>query len=316
MPSGGQGESLLEYGTLLEPSEAAEPILPPDTRAALMEWLTEIWAKKELEAVKLKPRQRAIFDGPPGVGKTTLAHHLAARLGIRMLAVRPERIIDCWVGSSSRNLGKLFDLVAEEPTPIMLFFDEFDSIAPKRGRRQQAADDSRSEMVNTLLQRIDAHDGYLIAATNFGKQIDEAIWRRFDLHMTLAVPGQGERVHILKRYLAPYQLPHSALSRLAEAFETATPALMRHFAENLKRQTIIGPRVKWDMAREAVFGRLLASIQPHPDLGKPRLWSLGADDPAIKALPWPLSIETPAEPEPEAQAPRDTTVVQLRKVQP
>lgn len=311
-----QAKKLIEFGTLLEPREAAEPILGAGERGALNEWITEIWAKKDLAEVGLKPRTKAIFDGPPGVGKTTLAHHLAARLGIRMLAVRPDRIIDCWVGSSGRNIGTVFDLVAEEKEPVLLFFDEFDAVAGKRGRREQAADDNRSEMVNTLLQRMDAHDGYLIAATNFGKNIDEAVWRRFDLHITLGLPGPAERVHILRRYLAPYQLPKSALEGLSEAFETATPALMRQFCEGIKRQIIIGPKVNWDMKREAVIERLVASIAPHPDLGKPRLWSHGPDDLAVRNLPWPLSTAKPSEtaaPQPDEAL---STVVPLRRTQP
>lgn len=310
-------ESLVDFGTLLEPSEAVEPILAKGERGALNEWITEIWAKKELAAVGLKPRQKAVLDGPPGVGKTTLAHHLAARLGIRMLAVRPDRIIDCWVGSSGRNIGAVFDMVAEQKEPVLLFFDEFDAIAGKRGRRDQAADDNRSEMVNTLLQRMDAHDGYLIAATNFGKHIDEAVWRRFDLHITLGLPGHPERTHILRRYLKPYQLPTCVLEGLSEAFETATPALMRQFAEGLKRQIVIGPQVGWDMRREAVISRLVASIAPHPDLGKPRLWSHGAEDLSIRSLPWPLSVEAPEE---EAQmlapAASNETVVRFRSSKP
>jgi hypothetical protein len=62
---------------------------------------------------------------------------------------------------------------------------------------------------------------------------------------------------------------------------------MRQLAEALKRNLVIGPKVGWDMQREAVLDRMLAGIQPHPDVGKPRLWSLGAKDPAVRDLPWP-----------------------------
>ena len=52
---------------------------------------------------------------------------------------------------------------------------------------------------------------------------------------------------------------------------SASPALMRTLCEDIKRQVIIGPKVGWDMEREAVFSRLLTTIQPHPDLGRPPL---------------------------------------------
>jgi MoxR-like ATPase len=286
--------SIEEFGDLFEPDEAVEPILARPVRNALMDWITEIFAEEELAKVGIKARRRAIFDGPPGVGKTTLAHHLAARLGLPMIAVRPERLIDCWVGSSGRNIGDLFDAAAfrgERKEPPLLLLDEFDAIAPKRRAVQQSADQERNQWVNTLLQRIEQHEGFLIAATNFGGEIDAAVWRRFHIQITLDLPGQVERERILARYLAPFGLPSHPLKLLAEAFETASPALMREWCEGLKRQLVIGPKVGWNMHREAVIERLISSIAPHPELGKPRLWTHGAQDAAVRAMPWPLSTE-------------------------
>jgi SpoVK/Ycf46/Vps4 family AAA+-type ATPase len=278
------------YGEVFEPQEAAEPILARPVRNALLEWLTEVWAEEELKAVGIGPRRKAIFDGHPGVGKTTLAHHLAARLGLRMLAVRPERLISKYVGETGERIGAMFDLASDKDDPVVLFLDEFDSYSRQRRRSEQASDDSRNEEVNTLLQRIEQHTGFLIAATNFGAHIDQAIWRRFDIHITLDLPGQAERERILARYLAPYGLPKRSLTELAISFETASPALIRHFCENLKRQLIVGPKLNLDMRREIMIGRLLATVKPHPDLGLPRLWSAGEADHAIKLLPWPLPL--------------------------
>ena len=282
-------QKLDDFGEMLHPREAAEPILAKPVRGALLEWLTEIWAEAELQAVGLKPRRKAIFDGPPGVGKTTLAHHLAARLGLPMLAVRPERIIDSYLGSTGRNLGALFD-AASGKEPVLLFLDEFDALGLKRKAAQSGAEEERNSFVNTLLQCIDRFPGYLIAATNFAGHIDPAIWRRFDVHIALDLPGQFERERILARYLVPFELPPPALTALAAAFQPASPALMRAFCEAIKRNLVVGPKVGWPMERETVVDRILAAIQPHPDLDRPRLWRLGAGDPAVAALPWPLPL--------------------------
>jgi SpoVK/Ycf46/Vps4 family AAA+-type ATPase len=296
-------DDLSNFGVLCEPHEAIEPILAKGVRGGLLEWLTEIFAEGELRAIGIGPRKRAIFDGAPGVGKTTLAHHLAARLGLPMLAVQPETLIDKWVGSTGRNIGTLFDLAergldpddnGENGTPIVLFLDEFDAIGHKRrANTEGGAEDERNSFVNTLLQRLERHRGFVIAATNFGGHVDPALWRRFDMHITLELPGPFEREQILKRYLVPFGLPKAALKLLADGFETASPALMRQFCEHLKRMIVVGPKLEQDMRKEAVFERLISTVQPHPDLGKPPIWSTTEDHArsrAIAAMTWPLPL--------------------------
>lgn len=304
-----RGSGIEEYATVVEPDEAIEPILAAPVKAALLEWLTEIWAVDDLRAVGLKPRQRAMFKGPPGTGKTTLAHHLAARLGLPLAIIHPERVIDKWVGSSARNIGGIFDaLEAEGAAPHMLFFDEFEALGGKRMQVMQGADAHRNEQVTTLLQRIERYEGFVIAATNRGEELDPAIWRRFDIHIEVALPQQAERRHILARYLAPYGLPSDVLDQLAESFATASPALMRQFCEGMKRQIVIGPKVGWPMERDAVISRMLAAIEPHPDLGKPRLWSQGKADIAIRNMPWPLPLASELGAIPPASAGVSTVV--------
>lgn len=307
---------IAQFGDVLMPDEATEPILAAPVRAALMEWLQEIWASDELKEVGLTARRRAVFHGAPGTGKTTLAHHLAARLGLPMLRVRAEKLQTTYVGMSAQAIGRLFDAVKAAGEPMLVFFDEFDSLASKRVGvgLNPAAEMDHNHTVNTLLANLDRFDGFAVAATNYGDRVDEAIWRRFDIHVALALPGDSERRRIIERYLAPFVLPKPALAALSEALEIASPALIRSFCEHIKRQVVVGPKAGWPMDKRAVIERVLLTVQPHPDLGKPRLWSLGFDDKAMAQLPWPLARDVAAY-EPVAAADRrdSDTVVPLKR---
>lgn len=283
-------DNLVAFGEILLPQEAQEPILAKPVRSALLEWLEEIWCASDLEAVKLKPRRRAVFSGAPGTGKTTLAHHIAARLGLRLLIVRPEKVKSRYIGQSAEMVGALFDALSQEEEPVFLFFDEFDSLAGSRmnSGNNEVGEQDHNHMINTMLAAFDRYEGFIVAATNYAGRVDEALWRRFEIQIALELPGDFERRRILERYFSPFVLPENRLAVLSEAMETASPALMRSFAEHIKRQIIVGPKVGWDMDRDAVLSRVLSTVQPHPEIGKPRLWSLGLNDRAAPNFPWPL----------------------------
>lgn len=281
--------NLEDFGLVLYPEEAVEPILAGPTRAAILEWLEEIWSADDLKAVGIKPRRRAVFAGLPGGGKTTLAHHLAARLGLPLVVVESDQVIDKYVGETEQNLGALFR--AAQGQEAILFFDEFDTLAHKRTAASQGADRAANNMVNTMLQKLERHEGIVIAATNREDDIDPAVWRRFDLHITLAMPDQEARERIVARYLSPFILPDKELTGLARDLAGASPALIRQLCEAVKRNLVIGPKVGWDMDKQAVFGRIVNAIEPHKDFNRPPLWGRAGRGGSVDALTWPMQRE-------------------------
>lgn len=277
-----------KFGVIYEPRDAESPILGATVRAAVHQWLQELNAEEELASVGLEPRRTALLSGPPGCGKTTLAHHLAARLGVPMVLVNLSTVISKWIGESANQINDLFQAAREQPHSMVLFLDEFDAVAHKRISQETSAANEQNAIVISLLQAIDRFPGTMIAATNRGDDIDGAIWRRFGMHLTIDMPDDESRFAILTRYLAPFQLDETAMDTLTDFTAGATPALLRQLMEGIKRDLVLSPRFKRDDCLQAVFARTLAAIKPHADLATPRLWN--ATERCLRELcdaPWP-----------------------------
>lgn len=272
------------------PHEAAEPILAPNARAAVFEWLAELRAEAELKAVGLRPRATALLHGPPGCGKTTLAHHLAARLGIPMVLVGSEAInSSAYFGEAERGVAKLFDALAGCDTPCVVFMDEMEGWGGKRDQNTRGgADNARTSVLGVILRRIEEFRGVLMGATNRPQDIDPALWRRFGMQIAIDLPGDEERFAILRRYLHPFTLPEDAIDVMVDITVGASPALLEGIALGVKRALVLGPRLGRDIASaRAVFGPIVAALHPPPEMQPPPLWGDRTAMDALDDLPWP-----------------------------
>lgn len=278
-----------KFGDILLPHEAEEPILSAGPRLAIYEWLTEIRTRDELEAVGLKPRSTALLYGPPGTGKTTLAHHLAARLGLPLVAVQSERLVSSALGGTGKNVAELFDGLAEAEHGCVVLLDEIDGIGSTRSSDQQACAREMNMVLTTLLTRVEAFRGMCIAATNRKESLDPALWRRFGMQISVDLPRDEERFAILKRYATPFDFGDDALDLITDITQGASPALLRQLMEGLKRALVLHPRLGLKIDDVAiVFRAITSAVAPHPDLPQPPLWkSFDAHARKLREIPWP-----------------------------
>ncbi|WP_457548453.1 ATP-binding protein [Archaeoglobus sp.] len=156
-----------------------------------------------LREIGLTDVGKLLFIGPPGTGKTTTARALSRKLGLPLVEVKLSMITSQYLGETSKNIEKVFEL-AKILSPCILFIDEFDYVAKTRTSDEHAA---VKRAVNTLLKSIDeinlVEDGViLIAATNHPSLLDPAVWRRFDKVIEFPEPSESLRRRILEIVLA------------------------------------------------------------------------------------------------------------------
>ncbi|KAF2178549.1 peroxisome biosynthesis protein-like protein (PAS1/Peroxin-1) [Zopfia rhizophila CBS 207.26] len=161
----------------------------------------------------LRLRSGLLLYGYPGCGKTLLASAVAGECGLNFISVKGPEILNKYIGASEKSVRDLFER-AEAARPCVLFFDEFDSIAPKRGHDSTGVTD---RVVNQLLTQMDGAEGlsgvYVLAATSRPDLIDPALLRpgRLDKSLICDLPGLEERIDILKAVTRKLHLAPSVL---------------------------------------------------------------------------------------------------------
>ncbi|KAK0389857.1 hypothetical protein NLU13_3430 [Sarocladium strictum] len=156
----------------------------------------------------LSPSAGVLLWGPPGCGKTLVAQAVANEAQASFILINGPELLNKYVGESERGVRDLFQR-ARSSTPCILFFDEIDSIIP---RRDGAGTEASTRVVNTLLTEMDGvgdRSGiFVIGTTNRPDMIDEAMLRpgRLNERLLVDLPTEDERVDILR---AIYRTKHA-----------------------------------------------------------------------------------------------------------
>ncbi|KAI0631588.1 AAA-domain-containing protein [Trametes polyzona] len=189
----------------------------------------------------LRLRSGLLLYGYPGCGKTLLASAVAKECGLNFISIKGPELLNKYIGASEKSVRDLFER-ASAAKPCVLFFDEFDSIAPKRGHDSTGVTD---RVVNQMLTQMDGAEGldgvYVLAATSRPDLIDSALLRpgRLDKSLLCDMPSVEDRKEILEALSRKVAIsPTVDLSELARETEGFSGADLQALVYNAHLEVI------------------------------------------------------------------------------
>jgi len=216
----------------------AELILPQEVLQICQDLIKEQHRADLLRSYNLEPRNRLLFVGPPGNGKTSLAEAIAESLMIPLLVVRYESIVGTYLGETSVRLRKLFEYASTRR--CVLFFDEFETLGKERGDTHETGEIKR--VVSSLLLQIDSLPSHVvvIGATNHAELLDRAVWRRFQVRINLPEPTRARLTEWFERFERRIKVPLGYTpSTLAKRLFGYNFAEIEEFGTSVFRQYVL-----------------------------------------------------------------------------
>ncbi|WP_280400740.1 AAA family ATPase [Nocardia carnea] len=226
-----------------------------ETKQALTEAV--LWPLRHPDSfarLGIEPPRGVLLYGPPGCGKTFLVRALAGSGQLSVHSVKGAELMDKWVGSSERAVRELFQR-ARDSAPSLIFLDEVDALAPRRGQSSDSGVGDR--VVAALLTELDGvqplRDVVVLGATNRPELIDPALLRpgRLERLVFVPPPDAQAREAILRTAGRSVPLAESVdLARLAadlDGFSAADcAALLREAALSAMRRDVLAADVTAD----------------------------------------------------------------------
>ena len=220
----------------------ADLALPAETRDRLDRVLREQRARDRLQAHGFHPQRKLLLVGPPGTGKTMTASALAGELGLALFSIQLDGLITKYMGETAAKLRLVFDQIRE--TRAVYLFDEFDAIGTERARPNEVGEMRR--VVNSFLQFIenDESDALLVAATNFSKLLDRALFRRFDATIEYALPTAELAIEVMRNRLTAMDTTAVEWTDVAQATEGLSHAEVARASDQAAKDTILEGTVR------------------------------------------------------------------------
>lgn len=219
-------------------------------QAQINEFVNIILNSSQLETQGIDISKTMILYGQPGCGKTSIAHYISNLTGLPLVLARLDSLVSSLLGSTAKNIRKIFDYVQD--FPCILFLDEFDAIAKARDDQKEIGELKR--VINSLLQNMDSMPKHcvLIAATNHPELLDRAVWRRFLQKIEVGMPKREELMELIRLFSGEEQnkLINYILKTkgILSVFEGLSPSDIKNLFDRAKVKSILNGQHDISMA--------------------------------------------------------------------
>lgn len=243
-------ETRLKIADVTLPKEAIDLVLPSYIESRIDEFVMAVNKRELLDRYGINNATTLLLYGPPGTGKTSIAHMISYKTQLPLITVRLDSLISSLLGSTAKNIRKIFDYANSRP--CILFLDEFDAIAKARDDSRELGELKR--VINSLLQNIDDYnkDNILIAATNHHDLLDSAVWRRFSITMEIPKPEIEQIKVLIIKYLSKinynFKDNNKKLHYLSMSMEGLSAADINNICSNTIRKSVLKDMEEIDFA--------------------------------------------------------------------
>jgi len=237
----------------------------------MVEW--PLKSPESFERLGIEPPRGILLYGPPGTGKTLLAKAVANESGANFISVKGPELKSKWVGESERMVRDLFRR-AKQVAPCIIFFDEIDALAPKRGigYGEHATESIVSQLLSEMSGLEELRGVVIIAATNRPDMIDAGLLRpgRLDRQVLVPAPDEKSRLEIFKIHTKNMPIKNVDIKSLAKNTEEYSgadiEALCREAAMSAMRENMNAKEVTkkhFDDALEKIIPTLSKDVVSH-----------------------------------------------------
>lgn len=232
-------ETSAPLAEIIFPSDITEtkPLFNSTVSQAINSVIEEWSHADKLSKYGIAPAKSCVIYGVPGSGKTRLAHWIAKQLELPIVLIRIDGLVSSFLGTTAKNVANLFNFANRYRCVLLL--DEFDAIAKVRDDNHEVGEIKR--VVNALLQNLDKRSdiGITIGITNHPRLLDPAVWRRFEIQLSIPEPDFERRKAIANHFLPPLKLPDMFVKLIAWFTEGASGSDVESLVRTYQKNSLI-----------------------------------------------------------------------------